>query len=78
MKKIIPLLLVLAILFSGCTSQKAIVSSSDLPNDSSTDTEENIDSSTEDTTSTDNEANINNTSENASASGKASTHTCPH
>lgn len=77
MKKIIPLLLILAILFSGCTSQKDVDNSSDLSNNSTTgesisttDTDENIDSSTEDTTSTDNESVINGTSENSTSSGK--------
>lgn len=77
MKKIIPLLLILAILFSGCTSQKDVDNSSDLSNDSTTgesisttDTDENIDSSTEDTTSTDNDSVIDGTSEGSAPSGK--------
>ena len=77
MKKIIPLLLILAILFSGCTSQKDVDNSSDLSNDSTTgesisttDTDKNIDSSTEDTTSTDNDSVIDGTSEGSAPSGK--------
>lgn len=77
MKKIIPLLLILAILFSGCTSQKDVDNSSDLSNDSTTgesisttDTDENIASSTEDTTSTDNDSVIDGTSEGSAPSGK--------
>lgn len=77
MKKIIPLLLILAILFSGCTSQKDVDNSSDLSNDSTTgesisttDTDENIDSSTGDTTSTDNDSVIDGTSEGSAPSGK--------
>ena len=77
MKKIIPLLLILAILFSGCTSQIDVDNSSDLSNDSTTgesisttDTDKNIDSSTEDTTSTDNDSVIDGTSEGSAPSGK--------
>lgn len=77
MKKIIPLLLILAILFSGCTSQKDVDNSSDLSNDSTTgesisttDTDENIASYTEDTTSTDNDSVIDGTSEGSAPSGK--------
>ena len=77
MKKIIPLLLILSILFSGCTSQKDIDSSSDLSSDSSTiesisskDADEKDNSSTEDTTSTDSESVVEGTSESSSSSGK--------